>query len=101
MEDARSEPRVGAPKHLRRVLTFWDLVLFGIICVTPIAPLPPFGIAQKLSGGHATLTIFIAMFAMLITAISYGRMASLYPVAGSAYAYVSRGLNRHLGFLAG
>lgn len=28
-------------------------------------------------------------------------MASLYPVAGSAYTYVGRGLNAHLGFLAG
>jgi amino acid transporter len=89
------------PIRLRRVLTFWDLVLFGIICVTPIAPLPPFGIAEKLSDGHATLTVFIAMFAMLVTAVSYGRMAGLYPEAGSAYTYVSRGLNPHVGFLAG
>ena len=79
----------GGPGTLRRVLGFWDLVLFGIVCVTPIAPLPPFGIAEKLSGGHATLTIYIAMFAMLMTAISYGRMAGLYPQAGSAYTYVS------------
>src|ERR1035441_4387768 len=89
------------PVRLRRVLSFWDLVLFGIICVTPIAPLPPFGIAEKLSDGHATLTVFIAMFAMLVTAVSYGRMAGLYPEAGSAYTYVSRGLNPHVGFLAG
>jgi amino acid transporter len=41
------------------------------------------------------------MFAMLITAVSYGRMAALYPSAGSAYTYVGRGLNPHLGFLAG
>lgn len=96
----REQPGVVA-QPLRRVLNFWDLVLFGIICVTPIAPLPPFGIAERLSGGHATLTIFIAMLAMLVTATSYGRMAGLYPNAGSAYTYVSRGLNQHLGFLAG
>ena len=41
------------------------------------------------------------MFAMMITAVSYGRMAALYPAAGSAYTYVGRGLNPHLGFLAG
>jgi len=39
--------------------------------------------------------------AMMITAVSYGRMAALYPAAGSAYTYVGRGLNPHLGFLAG
>jgi putrescine importer len=91
---------VGAAR-LRRALSLWDLILFGIICVTPIAPLPPFGIAEKLSGGHATLSIFVAMLAMLVTAIAYGRMAGLYPNAGSAYTYVSRGLNEHIGFLAG
>jgi putrescine importer len=36
-----------------------------------------------------------------LTAISYGRMAALYPSAGSAYAYVSRGINPYLGFVAG
>jgi amino acid transporter len=28
-------------------------------------------------------------------------MAALFPSAGSAYTYVGRGLNTHLGFLAG
>jgi len=38
---------------------------------------------------------------MLPTAFSYGCMAARYPVAGSAYIYVSRGLHPQLGFLAG
>src|SRR5437764_13979014 len=41
------------------------------------------------------------MFAMLITAVSYGRMAALYPSAGWAYTYVGKGVNPDLGFLAG
>jgi amino acid transporter len=41
------------------------------------------------------------MFAMIITAFSYGRMAATYPSAGSAYTYVGRALNPHLGFLVG
>jgi amino acid transporter len=67
----------------------------------PIAPVPLFGIVQKLSLGHAVSTILLAMVAMILTAFSYGRMAALYPSAGSAYTYVGRGLNAHLGFLAG
>lgn len=89
------------PARLRRVLGLHDLILYGIVVIMPIAPIPLFGIAQKLSNGHAVTTILIAMFAMLLTALSYGRMAVLYPVAGSAYTYVGRGLNAHLGFLAG
>ena len=78
-----------------------DLILFGMICVTPIAPIMPFGILQKLSHGQAATTIAIAMLAMLPTAFSYGRMAARFPAAGSAFTYVARGLHPHLGFLAG
>jgi amino acid transporter len=62
---------------------------------------PLFGIAQELSGGHAVTTVLLAGIAMMLTAFSYGRMAALYPSAGSAYTYVGRGLSVHLGFLAG
>lgn len=95
-----SSPQTAVP-GFRRVLTLWDLILYGIILVMPIAPIPLFGLAQKLSNGHAVTTILLAMIAMVLTAVSYGRMAALYPSAGSAYAFVGRGLNAHLGFLAG
>jgi putrescine importer len=91
----------SAAPRLKRVLTLWDLVFYGIVLIQPIAPVPLFGVAEKLSDGHFLTTILIAMFAMLITAVSYGRMAALYPAAGSAYTYVGKGLNPHLGFLAG
>ncbi len=87
--------------HLRRVLSLNDLIFYGIVLIQPIAPVPLFGVAQSLSNGFFLDTIVIAMFAMLITAVSYGRMAAIYPSAGSAYTYVGRGLNAHLGFLVG
>jgi putrescine importer len=94
-------PGGAGPLRLRRVLGLWDLVFYGIVLIQPIAPVPLFGVAQKLSGGYFVTTILIAMLAMLITAFSYGRMAALYPSAGSAYTYVGRGLNPHLGFIVG
>jgi amino acid transporter len=90
-----------AQPRLRRVLTLWDLIFYGIILIQPIAPVPLFGVVQERSHGYIVDTILIAMFAMMITAFSYGRMAALYPSAGSAYTYVGRGLNLHLGFLVG
>lgn len=92
---AAIQPRLG------RVLTLWDLIFYGIVLIQPVAPIPLFGVVQVLSRGHIVDTIILAMFAMVITAFSYGRMASLFPSAGSAYIYVGRGLNPHLGFLAG
>ncbi|HEY7616141.1 MAG TPA: APC family permease [Terriglobales bacterium] len=94
------ETPAAAPR-LKRVLTLWDLIFYGIVLIQPIAPVPLYGVAQKLSDGHFATIIVIALFAMLITAVSYGRMAALYPAAGSAYTYVGRGINPHLGFLAG
>jgi putrescine importer len=85
----------------KRLLTLWDLIFFGIVLIQPIAPVPLYGVAQKLSDGYFTAIILFAMFAMMITAVSYGRMAALYPSAGSAYTYVGKGINPHLGFLAG
>jgi putrescine importer len=91
----------SAAPRLRRTLTLWDLIFYGIVLIQPIAPVPLYGVAQKLSDGHFVTIILLVLFAMLITAVSYGRMGTLYPQAGSAYTYVGKGLNPHLGFLAG
>jgi putrescine importer len=91
----------GSAPHLRRVLGLWDLVFYGLVAVTPSAPATVFGLAQVNSHGHAVDTILIAMVAMVLTAVSYGRMAAVYPSAGSAYTYVGRGLHPYLGFVAG
>jgi putrescine importer len=91
----------GQAPRLRRVLGLWDLIFYGVVLVQPIGAIGLFGIASRTSRGHMVATLLIAMFAMMLTAISYGRMAALYPSAGSAYTYVRKGLNAHLGFLAG
>jgi putrescine importer len=97
-----AEPASGVPvQRLRRVLTLWDLIFYGIVAVTPSAPATVYGLAELKSGGYVVVTILAAMVAMVLTAISYGRMAALYPSAGSAYAYVSRGIHPYLGFVAG
>ena len=99
LDSPKGEPK-STPK-LRRVLSAWDLILYGIVAVTPSAPVTVFGEALVRSKGHAIDTILLAMVAMVLTAVSYGRMAALYPSAGSVYTYVGKGLNAHLGFLAG
>ena len=93
--------KLDLPRRLRRVLKLRDLIFYGIVIITPIAPVPIYGIAQELSRGHILICILLAGVAMMLTAFSYGRMASLYPSAGSAYVYVGQGLNPHLGFVAG
>jgi putrescine importer len=90
-----------AQPHLKRVLSLWDLIYYGVILTSPIAAVPLFGEAQVLSHGHTVLTLLLAMVAMSVTAVSFGRMAHVYPSSGSVYTYISRGLNPHLGFVVG
>ena len=103
METTPGSGRTGAgpEPHLKRVLSLWDLIYYGIILTSPIAAVPLFGEAQLLSHGHAVTTLLLAMVAMSVTAVSFGRMAAIYPSAGSVYTYISRGLNPHVGFIIG
>ena len=98
---ASAPPQVVATPRLRRVLALWDLVFYGMVLIQPVAPVPLFGVAQKLSDEHFSTTILVALLAMIFTAFSYGRLAGVYPSAGSAYTYVGKGLNAYLGFVVG
>lgn len=86
---------------MKRVLTRWDLVLYGLVILTPTAPYPIYGLIQQVSGGHAAVSYVVAMVAMLFTAISYARMTAAYPSAGSTYTFVQRTFSPLVGFLAG
>ncbi|HSB76003.1 MAG TPA: hypothetical protein VLC12_10155, partial [Terriglobales bacterium] len=86
---------------LRRALTLWDLILYGVIVIQPVAPMSVYGVLSTRARGHVVTTILIAMVAMLFTAISYGRMARAYPSAGSAFTYVGQEINAGLGYVTG
>ncbi len=103
MPTTASTSQAGSPNrpHLKRVLGLWDLVYYGIILTSPIAAVPLFGEAQVLSHGHTVTTLLLAMVAMSVTAVSFGRMANVYPSSGSVYSYISRTLNPHVGFILG
>jgi putrescine importer len=86
---------------LRRTLTLWDLLLYGIIVLQPVAPMSAFGALSDRGHGHVVTAILIAMVAMLCTAVSYGRMARVYPSAGSAFTYVAREIHPAAGYVTG
>jgi amino acid transporter len=86
---------------LKRSLTLWDLILYGVIVIQPVAPMSVFGVLSDRGHGHVVTTVLIAMVAMLFTAVSYGRMARAYPSAGSAFTYVGQEINPALGYVTG
>ena len=101
MSTAPAEATGSSAPRLRRTLTLWDLILYGVIVIQPVAPMSSFGVLSDVGRGHVVTTLLIAMVAMLFTAISYGRMARVYPSAGSAFTYVGQEINPALGYVTG
>jgi putrescine importer len=86
---------------LHRTLGLWNLIIIGMVIIQPTAPMGIYGVISNKAHGHVVTTILIAMVAMLFTAISYGRMARIYPSAGSAYTYVGQEMHSSLGYVVG
>jgi putrescine importer len=91
----------SADQHLKRSLKLWHLIVYGIVIIQPTAPMGIYGVVSNVARGHVVTTILIAMVAMLFTAVSYGRMARVYPSAGSAYTYVGQEIHPVAGYVVG
>jgi len=99
--DADTLQSTGTAPHLKRSLKLWHLIVYGIIIIQPTAPMGIYGVVSNEARGHVVTTILIAMVAMLFTAVSYGRMARVYPSAGSAFTYVGKELHPLAGYVVG
>lgn len=94
-----------APKQgeLKRTLNLPLLVGFGLAYLAPTVVFNYYGIwtAASGTGGHYPLALLITTLLMTITAYSYTRMVKEFPVAGSAYVYVNKSVQPHIGFMTG
>lgn len=86
---------------LKRVLTLRHLVWFGLSYLAPIGVFTQFGVLTGLTHGMTTLSYITALVVILLTALSYAKLAAVFPAAGSAYTYVQRTVNPHIGFMTG
>lgn len=93
--------QMGYAQELRRSMTLTDVVVYGMIYMVPMAPAAVFGTIHAFGHGMSALVYVVAAIAMVFSAISYREMALRYPIAGSVYSYVRRGLHPFVGFLAG
>jgi amino acid transporter len=88
-------------QELARTLGLGQLIVFGMIFMVPIAPWAVYGFVSRESFGMVPLVYAVGIVAMLFTALSYKQLSGAFPVAGSVYSYVQRGLNPFVGFIAG
>ncbi|MEM5316711.1 APC family permease [Paraburkholderia sp. JHI869] len=96
-----SHERGTQEPHLKRTLGLPSVLLFGLAYMAPLIVYGTYGVLAGASQDTAALAYLIALIAIVFTALSYGKLARLFPVAGSAYTYTRKSFNSHLGFMIG
>ncbi len=92
---------IGAAASLRRSLTYWDLVLYGLAYIAPFAPLSTLGFVWNESNGLIVMAYVLGGVCMYFTARSYATMTEMLPTAGSVYGFARHCLGAFPGFIAG
>lgn len=85
-DDAGTDGDSG--NHLKRTLSSWDLIGFGIGIVIGTGIFTLTGLEAKENAGPAVMLSFlIAGFVALLAALCYAELAAAVPTAGSSYTY--------------
>jgi amino acid transporter len=91
----------GYTQELKRSVSTFDLLVYGLVFMVPIAPWAIFGTVYNSASGMVPLVYVIGLVAMVFTALAYAQMAKSFPLAGSVFSYVGRGIHPAAGFFAG
>ena len=91
----------AAPHALKRTLGYWDLIVYGLAYIAPIAPLSTLGFVWEASHGLIALAYVLGGVCMYFTAKSYAVMTETIPTAGSVYGFARHSLGAFPGFIAG
>lgn len=89
------------PAKLQRNLALWHIIIIGLAYIQPMTVFDTFGLVSQASEQHVPTSYIIALFAILLTSISYGSMIRRYPSAGSAYTYAQKSIHPNVGFMVG
>jgi amino acid transporter len=101
MDGQRTLESFGYKQELHRSVGTVDLVVYGLVFMVPIAPWAIFGTVYNSASGMVPLVFLIGLVAMVFTALAYAQMAKSFPLAGSVFSYVGRGIHPGVGFFAG
>jgi amino acid transporter len=91
----------GYKQELKRSLSLFDLLVYGLVFIVPTAPFGVYGIVFNAAKGMVPLIYLVGLVAMLFTAFSYQSLSQAFPVAGSSYTFASRSIGPEAGFIAG
>ncbi len=88
---AEPAPRPPEAPGLRRVLTLWPLVLYGLGVIVGAGIYVATGAVIHRAGDAAPLAFLLAGIAAGLTGLCYAELAGRYPEASGSVAYVGRG----------
>src|SRR6476619_8373706 len=101
MDGQRTLESFGYKQELHRSVATVDLLIYGLVFMVPIAPWAIFGTVYNSASGMVPLVYVIGLIARVFTAMAYAQMARSFPLAGSVFSYVGRGIHPGAGFFAG
>lgn len=81
----------SSPQPLERVLGFWALSLYGMSVIVGAGVYVALGAVEARAGGAAPLSFLVAGLAAALTGLSYADLASRWPHAAGAAAFVEHG----------
>lgn len=87
---------------LKKTLGAWDLIMIGIGCTIGTGIFVITGIAAaKYAGPGISISYVIAALCCVFAALAYAELASMVPVAGSAYTYSYAVMGEFIAWLVG
>ena len=91
----------GKSNPFRPTLGIFDMIVYGLISMVPIAPMAIYGEVFQASNGMPTLAYLIGFLAVLFSVWSFGIMIERFPSSGSIFTYASHIMGPMMGFLTG
>ena len=93
---------MNADNSLRRVITFWPLVLYGMGIIIGAGVYVALGTVIERAGAAAPISFLLAGLCAATTGLCYAELAGRFPETSGGAAYVRRGFQSDaLGFLVG
>ncbi|HMM94052.1 APC family permease [Phycicoccus sp.] len=93
--------QIDTTPQMKQTLGLRAVVFFGLAYMGPLIGIGVFGVIATESSGAPAGSMLLATAAILLTALSYGKMAKHFPASGSAYTYVRKTIGAKLGFMVG
>jgi APA family basic amino acid/polyamine antiporter len=102
MAMTRDTIEANSRETLRRVITFWPLLFYGLGVIIGAGIYVALGEVIIRAGSAAPLSFLIAGICAALTGICYAELAARYPDAAGAAAYVQKAFKSHIfGFSVG